>query len=431
MATITAAQAGNWSATSTWTGGVVPGNGDTACLNGFVVVMNIATIPASGTLAQLDGSNGSGGSTVGRLTIDLATLGNAVINATQILAYNPGSSGFLGVSGAAPSNTLTINGNVTGGSGSNAFGIYNTSTGSVTVTGNVTGGSGTSANAIYNTSTGSVTVTGNVTAGSVSNAFGLRNNSTGTVTITGNVTGGSGSATYGIYNTSTGSVTVTGNVTGGSGTIAYGIYNVSTGLATVNSGNLINTTQCSALAGGFVYNPGPANYVEWPAAGSTTIKYPQQLAATDVRTGVVHGNLTGSLIQAGAASGSATLAKETGANARGGSGACAKLTALSAAAYGYWDFYIPVTASTPFTVSFYHKIASGFNGLLKVTIYDTDDATPLLSSQSVTLTDDSAYHQHTCTQETPTATGYCRVRLEIEKGAAAPTDIYIDDLAIA
>lgn len=56
MAAITTAQAGNWSAVATWTGGVVPGNGDTVTLNHSVTV-DVATIvgssPATGGTAAI------------------------------------------------------------------------------------------------------------------------------------------------------------------------------------------------------------------------------------------------------------------------------------------------------------------------------------------------------------------------------------------
>lgn len=53
MSAITSAQAGNWSATSTWTGGVVPGNGDTVTINHNVVVDTNTIIGTSGAAGTL------------------------------------------------------------------------------------------------------------------------------------------------------------------------------------------------------------------------------------------------------------------------------------------------------------------------------------------------------------------------------------------
>ena len=153
-----------------------------------------------------------------------------------------------------------------------------------------------------------------------------------------------------------------------------------------------------------------------------------------VVSGKIYGSpqRTGSRVVGGLATDNVTLAKETGANARSGSGTCAKLTPTNNAAYGYWYFYVPVTASTAFTLSFWHKIASGFSGLVKCSIYDTDQSTLLLTSQTVTLTDDGAYHQYTATQVTPTDTGMCLVRVEVQKDAGDTTEaIYIDDISYA
>src|SRR5258706_1124210 len=47
MAAITTAAAGNWSVTGTWTGGVVPGNGDTITLNHAVTCNDNRTIGVS------------------------------------------------------------------------------------------------------------------------------------------------------------------------------------------------------------------------------------------------------------------------------------------------------------------------------------------------------------------------------------------------
>jgi hypothetical protein len=77
------------------------------------------------------------------------------------------------------------------------------------------------------------------------------------------------------------------------------------------------------------------------------------------------------------------------------------------------------------------KADSGFNGTVKVSIFDYDGST-LLSSQTVSTT--SSWAQFTATPVTPAAgnVGLCLVRLEVEQGAHALTDsVYIDDIATA
>ena len=53
MSTITATKAGNWSDTTVWDLGRIPANGDTVDLHGYVVNLDVATIPATGTLAGI------------------------------------------------------------------------------------------------------------------------------------------------------------------------------------------------------------------------------------------------------------------------------------------------------------------------------------------------------------------------------------------
>ena len=300
MATRTVAQAGNWSSTSTWSGGVVPGNGDTVDLHGYVVTADIATVPASGTLTLIEDTVGGG-----TLTFPLNTLGNSQLNASQIKSGTSTTVGLITITGAAPTATLTIGtaGNtcaVTGGTTANAIGIYHNSTGSLVLYGNISGNAG--AIGLQNNSTGSVTVNGSATGGTAggspyrSNA--IYNVTTGPVTVVGNITGGSGNpgsstgpnGCYGLLNSSTGSVSVTGTVSGGSGQGAAGIFNTSTGVVTI-TGNLINTATALAFMGNKppTWTPAASNYFQ---SGSTY--YAAELPTTHVLTGDTNGTADGS-----------------------------------------------------------------------------------------------------------------------------------------
>lgn len=68
MAAITTAAAGNWSATGTWTGGVVPGNGDTVTLN-HAVTVDVDTTVGHSPNVESDTVQAVRGTTSGPLTI--------------------------------------------------------------------------------------------------------------------------------------------------------------------------------------------------------------------------------------------------------------------------------------------------------------------------------------------------------------------------
>lgn len=98
MATILAAASGNWNATGTWTGGVVPTAGDIAVANGRTVTINQDI-----TVAELRNDTTGGATTGGSYTITA----NRIINANII-----GGGGPCCVFSATGS--LTINGSITG-----------------------------------------------------------------------------------------------------------------------------------------------------------------------------------------------------------------------------------------------------------------------------------------------------------------------------
>jgi len=216
MANILAAQSGNWSATATWVGGVVPTGADNAYANGYTVTVNVDAAAAKiSTVAE----NGAAGGGVFNLSAGVTLTAYCEAGTTTVVSSGSGSASIVG--------------SVSGGSGSSALGAYNNSSGTLTITGTATGGSGTYAHGVFNNSSGTLTVTGNVTGGSGSSALGAYNNSSGTLTITGTATGGSGTYAHGALNNSSGTLTITGTATGGSGDNAFGAYNNSAGLMSV------------------------------------------------------------------------------------------------------------------------------------------------------------------------------------------------------
>jgi len=219
MAVITAQATGNWSATGTWSGGVVPTTGDTARTSTFTV-----TIDQDITVALLEGTSS------GHFAVTAArSIAAAVTSST-------GHSGGGVVRCSHSSGTVTITGDITAGPATSSRAIDLTGNGTISIVGNVGAGNGASTIGVFNNSaSGTINITGNVTGGGGSNGVGSQNNSTGTIAVTGNVTGGSASTAYGINNSGLGTITVSGTATGGSASAAYGANNVGGGTLRVGT----------------------------------------------------------------------------------------------------------------------------------------------------------------------------------------------------
>jgi hypothetical protein len=195
-----------------------------------------------------------------------------------------------------------------------------------------------------------------------------------------------------------------------SGSDRYYLYLAQTGVLT-STANIVSSNEPTI----------PLEVNIYPFVGDTSYIQSETHNIGDSGTGIIAGSTTKDL----------TLVKEQGSNARTGSGTCAKLTPISAVNYGYWYFYIPTSASTEFILSLYFaKSLAGFNGSLKISIYDTDQSSLLLDGEAVDLSDsDTDYHQHICTGVTPTDTGFSLVRIECRDGSTSGS-LYIDDIDI-
>lgn len=226
--------------------------------------------------------------------------------------------------------TVNVTGNITGGSvsagtisGVSVIGIFGVN-GNVTVVGNVTGGfhgtSSSRAEAISLTGS-SVTVNGDVTGGTSSNAIGLR--CSGTINITGAVIS---QAAFAVWNEGNTNITVTGNVTSNatigissagtsstnniSGNVtavgaAPGLYASSTS-TNIITGNLVNGSSGAMAFWGqklYLSTSGSRTWTFYNPSAATKILYTGDLvspagsqpAVTDVRSGTTYalGTLTG------------------------------------------------------------------------------------------------------------------------------------------
>jgi hypothetical protein len=287
-----------------------PGDGDTAYVNGpgKIVVMDIATIPESGTLAELGSKTIVG--LIGTAYLSCVTTNaifhspGGVINATlmngsgnylidvtgndptHLLTINcptinggGGTGGPGGAIGVSCSTPVVVNGDIYGGGVGGHVGLYvSHASANVIVNGNITAVDG--GGLYFGNAGGTVVVTGNITAGdaqygldfwgpgdatcasiigSPNSAGGvIRTDGSLTVTTGGIVGGESGGdiTGYGFHIMLTGSGVVTveaGGVTGGSGETSYGIYNQGTATITVEAGGVTGGSGVSSYG---IYNKG-------------------------------------------------------------------------------------------------------------------------------------------------------------------------------
>jgi len=242
-----------WSNAANWNGGTLPQAGDDVYADGKTI-----TIDQDVTVATIRNTQRSGGTNGGGFILNATR----TINCTTIIGNNTAS---CVVFSAVTPNAAAINANITGGTAGGLNTVAQTGTGSLTITGNITGGTG--AHGVGLAAAGTLNVIGNITGGVASggqNVNGLNISVAGIVTVTGNVTGGptvssNHASGIGIVAGVNATLTVTGTVSGADGGLGqnHGIDqgggtvtvngNVFAGGGSVNSNGLRNSSTAGVV----------------------------------------------------------------------------------------------------------------------------------------------------------------------------------------
>ena len=244
------------------------------------------------------------------ITLNLSFAGGLVKNGTGVLNFigNITAQATSQTNNAFQLNSGTVNmtGNINSSTGTNGNQVGIILAGAtLTITGNVTGGSGqlasNSPHGITQTS-GNLTIIGNVTTiGGFGTAHGI-NQTGGDLTVIGNVTGGTGDLGIGISSSTSGIITVTGTIT--SGATSIGLSSSSRTATVQVSGPLINTNGFNALyAVKYFITGASTTIIAQSSVGVNNVFYNNTstldaLLASNVRNGIsfgLGGALTGTL----------------------------------------------------------------------------------------------------------------------------------------
>lgn len=285
MATITSAQSGNFSAPSTWVGGVVPASVDIAvAATGHVVV-----IDTNVTVTEFN-QTGTG----------KFTLGNG-ITATGLVRGNAGTTTTGGTIEVVATTVATINGNIViGAASSNSAAIVVTGTGTVNVNGTITNtNSGTTRFGIWTATSCTLNVTGDIVfVSSATNLTAIRVTAaatTATLSFTGNITAIGSQPTYGIDFSPSGTLALTGTFTNSQNNISSIPVNVTANATVTLTGNAIGGgLSCPAIS---LTGTSPIFTMTGNATGVTLTSGSGDAGAIDATgtnaTLVITGNVTG------------------------------------------------------------------------------------------------------------------------------------------
>ncbi len=204
----------------------------------------------------------------------------------------------------ATATNLVIHANITA-TKTTALGISGSTNGG-TICGNVTGGSTGSQLGVSDGHTlVTVYLIGNITGGSGSGAYGYDLAGNTPLNIKGNASAG---GAHGLYSGASGSATMAGNCVGSDTAVAMGCYFGGTGVLTL-TGSIINGKRDIGAGGAVYFTPSATNYILSPKDSSYVLgtidahatETPTDPGVSNVKSGVAYGSFTGTLVSGGAA----------------------------------------------------------------------------------------------------------------------------------
>jgi hypothetical protein len=242
MANIKAQASGNWSATATWAGGVVPVAGDAVWANNFTITLNQDINVASLNTTAVTGITFNGGTTSANAGGGF-NAGNLVANIT-VVDITAGTSNCLSVQNTNSSLNITSTGNINGSSVSSTLsGIVYAGIGTCVINAlNINSGTGVGSSgtgiAISGSATSNVTITGNAFA---RNASAMQIGGSGVSTFTGTLNFAAGAVSSMLSINTTGTTTINADM------ITPAAFGLSMVNATSNTGtiNIVGTIQAN------------------------------------------------------------------------------------------------------------------------------------------------------------------------------------------
>lgn len=237
MAERYAVTTGLWEA-ATFNGGTLPGVGDTVHPNGYTVTIDrdiavgalsnrVGSVASAGGIFSLTSSSTVTADIYGGTSTCLSISGNTLATLVGNL-YGSNTTGSAYAAHSVVSGTLTIRGNITGGTVTSAMCLNITGSGNIIVEGNATGGmdaGGYNHGIRYAASAGTLTVYGNAIgapSGGATNTAGISNGSTtGAIYLRGNAIADIGP---GVSSSTASHVYVYGDAIGGTTYTVAGVW---------------------------------------------------------------------------------------------------------------------------------------------------------------------------------------------------------------